>query len=160
MPNYLGKINSKFLTPVPAILTTSIIIGLAILYLDVVKIAKLTSAFKVLMFIFNELSVIVLRETNAQWYNLHSDLHFIICSNFGILSGVVLLSYLGLMPLLSVLGVFLLGIIIFIFYGSKTERSGVISSYGFLSFYLKVDRQKKMKVTQKLLRILLKISAT
>ena len=52
----------------PAILTTSTIIGLAIIFLDVVKIAKLASAFKVLMFIFNELSVIVLRETNAQWY--------------------------------------------------------------------------------------------
>ena len=153
MPNYLGKINSKFLTPVPAILTTSIIIGLAILYLDVVKIAKLASAFKVLMFIFNELSVIVLRETNAQWYNpsFRSPLYPYV-QIFGIVSGVVLLSYLGLMPLLSVLGVFLLGIIIFIFYGSKTERSGVISSYGFLSFLFKSGSSEKNESDSKIIK--------
>ena len=69
MPGFLGSVSSKFMTPIPAILTTSGLIALAIIYLDVVKIAKLASAFKVLMFIFNELSVIVLRETNAQWYN-------------------------------------------------------------------------------------------
>ena len=153
MPNYLGKINSKFLTPVPAILTTSIIIGLAILYLDVVKIAKLASAFKVLMFIFNELSVIVLRETNAQWYNpsFRSPLYPYV-QIFGIVSGIVLLSYLGLMPLLSVLGVFLLGIIIFIVYGSKTERSGVISSYGFLSFLFKSGSSEKNESDSKIIK--------
>ena len=112
MPGYLSKINSKFLTPVSAILTTSIIIGFAILYLDVVKIAKLASAFKVLMFIFNELSVIVLRETNAQWYkpSFRSPLYPYV-QIFGILSGIVLLTYLGIMPLLSVVGVFVLGVV-------------------------------------------------
>ena len=66
LPSYLAGVNSKFMTPVSAILTTSTLIALAIIFLDVVKIAKLASAFKVLMFIFNELTVIVLRETNAQ----------------------------------------------------------------------------------------------
>ena len=78
------------MTPIPAILTTSGLIALAIIYLDVVKIAKLASAFKVLMFIFNELSVIVLRETNAQWYNpsFRSPLYPYV-QIFGILSGIV-----------------------------------------------------------------------
>ena len=148
MPSYLGKISSKFLTPVPAILTTSTIIGLAIVFLDVVKIAKLASAFKVLMFIFNELSVIVLRETNAQWYkpSFRSPLYPYV-QIFGILSGIVLLSYLGIMPLLSVFGVFILGVIIFIIYGSKTDRSGVISNYGFLSFLFKGGSSNKDEST-------------
>ena len=53
----------KIYDTIPAILTTSGLIALAIIYLDVVKVQS-SSAFKVLMFIFNE-SVIVLRETNA-----------------------------------------------------------------------------------------------
>jgi amino acid transporter len=57
------------MTPVYSIIVTAFIIGLAIIYLDVEKIAKLASAFKVLMFISVNLAVIVLRETNAQWYN-------------------------------------------------------------------------------------------
>ena len=64
MPGFLGLVNSKFMTPVAAILTTSLLIGLAIVYLDVIKIAKLASAFKVLMFIFNELSVIAVSYTH------------------------------------------------------------------------------------------------
>ena len=138
MPGFLASVNSRFMTPVSAILTTSFIIGLAIMYLDVVKIAKLASAFKVLMFIFNELSVIVLRETNAQWYNpsFRSPLYPFV-QLFGIISGIILLGYLGIMPLISVIGVFVLGFIIFLMYGSKTDRSGVISSYGILSFLFK-----------------------
>ena len=107
MPGFLGSVSSKFMTPVYAIITTSTLIALAILFLDVVKIAKLASAFKVLMFIFNELSVIVLRETNAQWYNpsFRSPLYPYV-QLFGIFSGIVLLAYLGIMPLISVFGVF------------------------------------------------------
>ena len=138
MPGFLASVNSRFMTPVSAILTTSFIIGLAIMYLDVVKIAKLASAFKVLMFIFNELSVIVLRETNAQWYNpsFRSPLYPFV-QLFGIISGIILLGFLGIMPLISVIGVFILGFIIFLMYGSKTDRSGVISNYGILSFLFK-----------------------
>ena len=144
MPGFLGSISSKFMTPIPAILTTSGLIALAIIYLDVVKIAKLASAFKVLMFIFNELSVVVLRETNAQWYNpsFRSPLYPYV-QIFGIVSGIVLLTFLGIMPLLSVFGVFALGFFIFLLYGNKTDRSGVIVNYGMFSFLFKGSSSKK-----------------
>jgi APA family basic amino acid/polyamine antiporter len=138
LPSYLAGINSRFMTPASAILTTSILIALAIIFLDVVKIAKLASAFKVLMFIFNELTVIVLRETNAQWYKptFKSPLYPYV-QIFGILSGIVLLAFLGVMPVVSVLGVVVLGVLIFLVYGSKSDRSGIASSYGILSFFFK-----------------------
>ena len=150
MPGFLGSVSSRFMTPVSAIITTSALIALAILFLDVVKIAKLASAFKVLMFIFNELSVIVLRETNAQWYNpsFRSPLYPYV-QLFGIFSGIVLLAYLGIMPLISVFGVFVLGFIIFMIYGSKTDRSGVISNYGILSFLFKGKSTTESKAPSK-----------
>ena len=149
MPVYLGSVSSKFMTPIPAILTTSGLIALAIIYLDVVKIAKLASAFKVLMFISTNLSIIVLRETNAQWYNpsFRSPLYPFV-QLFGIISGIVLLGYLGIMPLISVIGVFILGFIIFLMYGSKTDRSGVISNYGILSFLFKGKSSDQINVSQ------------
>ncbi len=138
LPSYLAGINSRFMTPVSAILTTSTLIALAIIFLDVVKIAKLASAFKVLMFIFNELTVIVLRETNAQWYkpSFKSPLYPWVQA-FGIVSGIVLLAFLGFMPVVSVLGVVVLGFLIFLVYGSKSDRSGVASSYGIFSSFFK-----------------------
>jgi len=150
MPQYLGLVNSRFMTPVFAIITTSLLIGFAILFLDVVKIAKLASAFKVLMFIFNELSVIVLRETNAQWYkpSFRSPFYPYV-QLFGIISGVVLLAFLGIMPLISVIGVFVLGFIIFLMYGKQSDRSGVISNYGILSFLFKGSSTNKNNAHQK-----------
>ena len=150
MPGFLGLVNSKFMTPVAAILTTSLLIGLAIVYLDVIKIAKLASAFKVLMFIFNELSVIVLRETNAQWYkpSFRSPLYPYV-QLFGIVSGIVLLAFLGIMPIVSVFGVFALGFIIFLIYGRNSDRSGVISNYGILSFLFKGSSSSKNSSSNK-----------
>ena len=135
LPDFLGSVNAKFMTPVYSIIVTAFIIGLAIIYLDVEKIAKLASAFKVLMFISVNLAVIVLRETNAQWYNpSYKSPFYPYVQVFGVISGVVLLAYLGLLPLLSVLGVFVFGFITFLFYGRKTNRKGVFSSYGIFSF--------------------------
>ena len=135
LPDFLGSVSAKFMTPVYSIIVTAFIIGLAIIYLDVEKIAKLASAFKVLMFISVNLAVIVLRETNAQWYNpSYKSPFYPYVQVFGVVSGVVLLAYLGLLPLLSVLGVFVFGFITFLFYGRKTNRKGVFSSYGIFSF--------------------------
>jgi len=150
MPGFLGLVNSRFVTPVAAILTTSLLIGLAIVYLDVIKIAKLASAFKVLMFIFNELSVIVLRETNAQWYrpSFRSPLYPYV-QIFGIFSGIILLAFLGIMPIISVFGVFVLGLLIFLVYGRNSDRSGVISNYGILSFLFKGSSSSNNKPSNK-----------
>jgi amino acid transporter len=141
LPDFLGSVSAKFMTPVYSIIVTAFIIGLAIIYLDVEKIAKLASAFKVLMFISVNLAVIVLRETNAQWYNpSYKSPFYPYVQIFGVISGVVLLAYLGLLPLLSVLGVFVFGFITFLFYGRKTNRKGVFSSYGIFSFLFRSEK--------------------
>ena len=79
-----------------------------------------------------------MRETNAQWYKptFRSPLYPYV-QIFGILSGIVLLAFLGVMPVVSVLGVVVLGFLIFLVYGSKSDRSGIASSYGILSFFFK-----------------------
>jgi len=138
LPGFFGTVNSRFLTPVNSIIVTCIIIGLAVFYLDVEKIAKLASAFKVMMFVSVNLAVIVLRETSAQWYNpKYKSPFYPYVQLFGIVSGFVLLFYLGLMPIVSVAGIFVLGFFIFLAYGKNTNRKGVFSNYGFLSFLFK-----------------------
>ena len=91
-----------------------------------------------MMFIAINLAVIVLRETSAQWYNpKYKSPFYPYVQLFGIISGFVLLFYLGAMPIFSVLAIFVLGFFIFLMYGNKTNRKGVFSSYGFLSFLFK-----------------------
>ena len=141
LPKVFTSISKQYLTPVFSIIVTAVAIALAIIFLDVVKIAKLASAFKVLMFVSVNLAVIVFRETNAQWYRpkYKSPLYPFV-QIFGILSGLFLLAFLGLQALLSVLAVFVIGFLVFLAYGRKTNRSGLLSNYGIFSFLFRGRR--------------------
>jgi APA family basic amino acid/polyamine antiporter len=141
LPKVFTSISKQYLTPVFSIIVTAVAIALAIIFLDVVKIAKLASAFKVLMFISVNLAVIAFRETNAQWYRpkYKSPLYPFV-QIFGVLSGLFLLAFLGLQALLSVLAVFVIGFLVFLAYGRKTNRSGLLSSYGVFSFLFRGRR--------------------
>ena len=141
LPKVFTSISKQYLTPVFSIIITAVAIALAIIFLDVVKIAKLASAFKVLMFVSVNLAVIVFRETNAQWYRpkYKSPLYPFV-QIFGILSGLFLLAFLGLQALLSVLAVFVIGFLVFLAYGQKTNRSGLLSNYGIFSFLFRGRR--------------------
>ena len=131
MPTIFSKIHSKYLTPVIAILFTGLLMALVILFLDVVKIAKLASAFMVMMFIAVNFCVIILRETSTQWYKpTYKSPLYPFLQVFGIISGFVLLILLGLLPLISVVVVFLLGFLVYLFIGKKATRTGVLTNYG------------------------------
>ena len=131
LPNNFAKVHDKHLTPINTILLTCFIMALVILFLDVEKIVKLASAFKVSMFIAVNICVIVLRETAVQWYKptYKSPLYPYI-QLFGIFSGLILLFYLGWMPILVLLIIALIGSIVYYSYGIKTFRTGVLRDYG------------------------------
>jgi amino acid transporter len=150
LPEFMSKIHSKYLTPVVTIIMTCVVMALVILFLDVVKIAKLASAFKVMMFILVNMSVIILRETSAQWYKpkYRSPLYPFI-QIFGIISGIILLIFLGFMPLIAILAISALGLIIYFKYGKNATRTGVLRRYGhrpaLYLFYNRKNRKRKVK---------------
>ncbi|MDT0620444.1 amino acid permease [Croceitalea vernalis] len=149
LPDFMGKIHSKFLTPVVTILMTCFLMALVILFLDVEKIAKLASAFMVMMFILVNACVIVLRETSAQWYNppYRSPLYPLV-QLFGIFSGIALLVFLGVGPMLAILGIFLLGFVIYFFFGKNATRTGILRKYGHRpALYLLYKRKRNTKIT-------------
>jgi len=131
MPKFFSRIHSKYLTPVFSILFTGLLMTLVILYLDVVKIAKLASAFMVMMFISVNFCVIILRETSAQWYKpTYKSPFYPFLQVFGIVSGFFLLLLLGLFPLLSILIISAIGAITYLLIGRRATRTGVLTNYG------------------------------
>lgn len=147
LPTFMGKIHSKYLTPVSTIILTCVVMALVILFLDVEKIAKLASAFMVAMFISVNTCVIVLRETSAQWYNpqYRSPLYPIM-QLFGIISGIVLLVFLGLMPFAAIISIIIIGLIIYFSFGKNATRTGVLRKYGHRpALYLLYKRNGKNK---------------
>ncbi|KQC30704.1 APC family permease [Flagellimonas eckloniae] len=148
LPDFMGKIHAKYLTPVVTIVMTCFLMAMVIIFLDVEKIAKLASAFMVMMFILVNACVIVLRETSAQWYKpeYRSPLYPLV-QLFGIFSGVALLVFLGSGPMLAIVGIFLLGLIIYYFFGRNATRTGILRKYGHRpALYLLYKRKRNAKI--------------
>jgi len=144
LPDNLAKVHQKYLTPINTILITCILMTIVILFLDVEKIAKLASAFKVSMFILVNLCVIILRETAVQWYTpSYKSPLYPYMQIFGIISGLILLFYLGMMPLIAILVIALVGITIYYFYGAKSSRTGVLKRYGHIPALYLLGKNKK-----------------
>jgi amino acid transporter len=131
LPKPLSKVHNRYLTPINTILLTCLMMAVIISFLDIEKIVKLASAFKVSMFIAVNVCVIVLRETGVQWYKpkYKSPLYPYV-QLFGIITGLILLFFLGWMPILVLLIIVLIGSIIYYSYGIKTSRTGVLIDYG------------------------------
>ena len=148
LPSFLERLHSKYLTPVISILITCITMAFVIVFLDIVKIAKLASAFKVMMFISVNFCVIILRETSAQWYNpSYKSPLYPFLQLFGIFSGFILLVFLGWMPFFAILVISALGVFLYFFIGKDATRTGVLRNYGhrpaLFLFYKKTRRKLK-----------------
>ena len=148
LPSFLERLHSKYLTPVISILITCITMAFVIVFLDIVKIAKLASAFKVMMFISVNFCVIILRETSAQWYNpSYKSPLYPFLQLFGIFSGFILLVFLGWMPFFAILVISALGVFLYFFIGKDATRTGVLRNYGhrpaLFLFYKKNSRKLK-----------------
>jgi basic amino acid/polyamine antiporter, APA family len=132
IPPFFKKLHPRFLTPVPTIVITCIVMAFVISFFEVDRIAKLASAFVVMMFITENACVIVLRETAVQWYKpAYKSPLYPWMQIFGILSGTVLLVILGGLALFAALLIILIGTLVFVFYGKyNSQRSGVLKLYG------------------------------
>ena len=132
LPSIMGRVHPRFLTPYISILLSAFIIALAIVLLDVVKIAKLASAFMLIVYIVENVAVIVLRETRVQWYRpTYKSPIYPFLQVFGIVTSVVLLFYMGFLVVPSFLSVSIPGVLLFFIYSrKKMARKGVLGIRG------------------------------
>ena len=132
LPRAFANIHATRLTPVPAILLTGAAMAVVIVGLDVEKIAKLASAFMILLFITVNITVIVLRESRAQWYRpVYRSPFYPWLQVFGVLSGILLLLFMGLAAITASVAMAGLGAVVFVAYGRRrTQRRGVFGLMG------------------------------
>ena len=95
-PDFLANVSSRFRTPAPAILLTGALMAALIAFVPVKELAKLASAFKLILFATVNVSLVFLRESGARWYKpsfrvpLYPALPL-----FGVLGSVALLFTMG-----------------------------------------------------------------
>ncbi len=132
VPASLAYVSRRFLTPVTSIVWTGLMMGAAIVFLDVAGIAKLASSLMILAFTAVNLCVLVLRESGVAWYKptYHAPL-YPFTQVLGTLVGVALLVMLGTAGLIAVAAVGALGCTLFVSFGrSRTDRRGVLGRLG------------------------------
>ncbi len=101
-PAFLARIGSRSGAPVAGITVTGIVLILLVLFVPLIELAKLASAFQLLVFALVNLAVIAFRESHLDWYRptFRSPL-YPAPQIFGIVAALVLLTQMGLVPLLG-----------------------------------------------------------
>lgn len=127
-PASLSKIHRRYLTPVPAIIVSVLTMAAFFVTLDVVKIAKLASAFMIAAFMAVNISVLVFRESRAKWYKptFRAPLYPFL-QVFGVLAGGGILVSLGSFPLLGIAISFVAGAALYFGFGRRrVDRLGLL----------------------------------
>lgn len=111
-PSFLSTVGKKSGAPTASILTTGAVLGLLVAFVPILELAKLASAFQLLVFAFVNLALIAFRESRLDWYQptFRSPLYPWI-QVFGIISSLVLLTQIGLIPMLGAIGFIIAGIL-------------------------------------------------
>ncbi len=132
LPGFLGKLHPKFLTPLMSIILSGIVVSIVLLSMDVAKIAKLASAFMIMIYMVENLAVIVLREKRPQWYKPgYKAPMYPVLQVLGILSGLALLYTMGFLAVVAISSIAVPGLLFYFLYAKgKTTRKGVVGIKG------------------------------
>ena len=94
-PPTFAEISDRFGTPVTAITVTGVVVLLLIAFVPILEIAKLASAFQILVFALVNLAVIAFRESEAAYAPDFESPLYPWMQLFGTVSGFVLLTQMG-----------------------------------------------------------------
>ncbi|MFB6302989.1 MAG: APC family permease [Haloferacaceae archaeon] len=125
-PERLRTIHARFRTPVSAIALTGVLLLGLIAFVPVRDLAKLASAFQLLVFVFVNVALVAFRESDLSWY----DPEFVApgypwVQAFGIFGGILLLTQMGPVALGGAAGIVLIGLLWYRIYGrERTQREG------------------------------------
>lgn len=132
LPRGLQSLNQRFQTPGYSIAISGAAMAVAVLLLDVTKLAKLASVIVVALYVAYCAAVIVYRESGVGWYRpkFKAPLYPWL-SAFGVLSGVLLLTQFGWLALWGCLLAIVPGTALYLLYGrTRVTRRGIVLQRG------------------------------
>ena len=118
----------KHSIPLVSIVTTVVIIIGIVLFLNPTRIAKLASAFQLILFALSSVAVIVMRESKIAAYDpgFKSPLYPWM-QIFGILTALILIAQMGIVPILFSSALILVSFLWYYYYAkSRVTRAGAI----------------------------------
>ncbi|ERH09928.1 MAG: amino acid transporter [halophilic archaeon J07HX64] len=130
LPPQLDTIDERFGTPRNSVLLTGAVLLFLISFVNVIQLAKLASAFKILVFSIANVALIAFREADVPEYDPEwTTPGYPYVQVFGVLAGFGLLTQMGRLPILGAIGIIIASVIIYLVYGrSRTDRTGAIGT--------------------------------
>ncbi len=125
-PPTFAEVHERFGTPTTAITLTGAVVLVLIAFVPILEIAKLASAFQILVFVLINLALVAFREGSTEGYEpeFESPLYPWMQA-FGVLSGIVLLTQMGLIPLVGAVVITLGSVVWYLVYArSRIRREG------------------------------------
>jgi amino acid transporter len=111
-PSFLAKIGSRSGAPVAGITVTGVVLILLVLFVPLIELAKLASAFQLLVFALVNLALIAFREAHLDWYQpeFRSPM-YPAPQIFGIVASLLLLTQMGLIPIIGATAFVVAGVV-------------------------------------------------
>lgn len=130
LPSSLQTIDDRFKTPRNAVLLTGVVLLLLIAFVPVIELAKLASAFQILVFSFENMALVAFRVADVPSYEPEFKAPgYPFVQVFGFVAGIALLTQMGTVPILGAVGIILGSALVYVAYGRpRTDRTGAIGT--------------------------------
>jgi amino acid transporter len=125
-PPSLSTVSERFGTPVTSITVTGAVLLILIAFVPILEIAKLASAFQILVFALINLAVIAFREGSAEYAPEFTSPLYPWVQVFGVVTGILLLTQMGAVALLGAVVITVGSVGWYVFYvRTRVSREGV-----------------------------------
>jgi APA family basic amino acid/polyamine antiporter len=129
-PEGLARVSERFQTPRNAIVVTGVLLLALIAFVPVVELAKLASAFQILVFSIVNVALIVFRTSGVDSYQpSFRSPGYPFVQIVGVVGGFALLTQMGTLPIVGAAGIIVGGVAWYLVYGrSRTDRDGALGT--------------------------------
>ncbi|CAN5919473.1 amino acid permease [soil metagenome] len=127
LPSGLERVHPRFGTPAAAIGLTGTVLVALVAFVPVIDLAKLASAFQILVFTLVNVALIIFRSSHMRWYRpeFRSPVYPWM-QIAGIVGGLVLLTQMGSVSVVGAVLIVVAGVTLYLAYGrARTVREGV-----------------------------------
>jgi amino acid transporter len=129
VPTRFGAVSERFSTPSTAITATGVVVLLLVAFVPILSIAKLASAFGILVFVLVNLAVVVFRESDVSYDPAFRAPLYPWTQIVGVGGGLVVLAGMGTVPLIGAAGIVVVGVGWYYVYGrSRVDRRGALAA--------------------------------
>jgi APA family basic amino acid/polyamine antiporter len=127
-PGGLARVSERFKTPRNAILLTGGLLLALIAFVPVVELAKLASAFQILVFSIVNVALVVFRTSGVESYQPSFRAPgYPFVQIAGVVGGLALLTRMGPLPIVGAAAIIVGGVAWYLFYGrARTDREGAL----------------------------------